>query len=211
MQRRPIVFDLDGVLVDSEALAWQAWRTALAEYGYEITDDDIGSLTGRTERNAYDFFATQVELPPFEIVWERISEVMFRLFDSRLEAFEDAADTLEVLAGRGHRMAVASSSSRDRVLHSLDAVGLREHFEAFAGGDEAEHGKPAPDLFVMAATRLGVEPADCLAVEDSPHGVQAALAAGMYVIAVERDMFSAEDLRAAHVVVPRLTPAPFLA
>jgi HAD superfamily hydrolase (TIGR01509 family) len=198
------------VLVDSEELAWEAWRRALAAHGYRITNADIAHLTGRTESDAHEFFSARVELPPFEMAWEEISDVMFQLFDARLEAFEDAADTLEVLSCRGHRLAVASSSARDRVLRSLDAVGLRQHFEVFAGGDEVERGKPAPDLFLMAAERLGVNAVDCVAVEDSPSGVRAALDAGMYVVAVERGLFDAEELRAAHVVIPRLTPAPFL-
>ena len=107
-------------------------------------------------------------------------------------------------------MAVASSSPRDRLDRSLAATGLREYFEFVVGGDEVEVGKPAPDLFLAAATGLGVEPETCWAVEDAPAGIAAARAAGMTVIAVERGQFGLEDLRAADLVVPRLTPAPFL-
>jgi beta-phosphoglucomutase-like phosphatase (HAD superfamily) len=87
---------------------------------------------------------------------------------------------------------------------------LRDYFEFIVGGDEVADGKPAPDLFLAAAAGLTVEPETCFAVEDAPAGIQAARAAGMTVVAVERGQYNVEDLRAAHLVIPRLTPAPFL-
>jgi HAD superfamily hydrolase (TIGR01509 family) len=207
---RPIVFDCDGVLVDSEELAWRAWRGMLARYDIVLTAEDIALLTGRTDRDAHAHFSTLGGLPDHARFWDELSEVTYRLFDSHLLAFEDAADTLDALQMRGATMAVASSSPRDRLDRSLAATGLREYFEFVVGGDEVEVGKPAPDLFLAAATGLGVEPETCWAVEDAPAGIAAARAAGMTVIAVERGQFGLEDLRAADLVVPRLTPAPFL-
>lgn len=207
---RPIVFDCDGVLVDSEELAWRAWRGMLARYDIVLTPEDIALLTGRTDRDAHAHFSTLGGLPDHARFWDELSEVTYRLFDSHLLAFEDAADTLDALQMRGATMAVASSSPRDRLDRSLAATGLREYFEFVVGGDEVEVGKPAPDLFLAAATGLGVEPETCWAVEDAPAGIAAARAAGMTVIAVERGQFGLEELRAADLVVPRLTPAPFL-
>jgi HAD superfamily hydrolase (TIGR01509 family) len=207
---RPIVFDCDGVLVDSEELAWSAWRTVLDQYNIPVTTDDIALLTGRTDRDAHAHFRQRGALPDHATFWEQLSEVTYYLFDEHLQAFEDAADTLDVLAMRGARLAVASSSPRERLDRSLAATGLDEYFEFAVGGDEVPRGKPAPDLFLAAAAGLGVAPADCLAVEDTPTGVDAARAAGMTAIAVQRGQYSLQDLRAADLVVPRLTPAPFL-
>lgn len=207
---RPIVFDCDGVLVDSEQLAWRAWRRVLARYGVTLTADDIARLTGRTDRDAHAHFSVRGELPDHTIFWDELSEVTFRLFDQHLQAFEDAADTLDSLHNRGATMAVASSSSRERLDRSLAATGLRTYFGFIVGGDEVPLGKPAPDLFLAAAAGLKVEPEACFAVEDTPAGIEAAHAARMTVVAVERGQYSFEELRAADVVVPRLTPAPFL-
>ncbi len=107
-------------------------------------------------------------------------------------------------------MAVASSSPRQRLDRALAATGLRKYFEFTVAGDEVGKGKPAPDLFLAAAAGLEAEPETCFAVEDSPVGIEAARAAGMTVVAVERGQYSSEDLRWADLVVPRMTPAPFL-
>jgi len=207
---RPIVFDCDGVLVDSEQLAWRAWREVLDRCGISLTDEDISLLTGRTDRDAYAHFAARGGLPDYGEFWEELSGITFRLFDRHLLAFEDAADTLEALHMRGAVMAVASSSPRERLDRSLGATGLAGFFDFVVGGDEVPKGKPAPDLFLAAAAGLRVGPTGCWAVEDTPAGITAAKAAGMTVIAVERGQYGVEDLQAAHLVVPRLTPAPFL-
>lgn len=207
---RPIVFDCDGVLVDSEQLAWSAWRQILVRYGIALTEEDIALLTGRTDRDAHDHFSNRADLPDHASFWDELSDVTFRLFDQHLLAFEDAADTLDALQIRGATMAVASSSPRERLDKALAATGLEAYFEFVVAGDEVAAGKPAPDLFLAAAAGLGVEPETCFAVEDAPAGIAAARAAGMTVIAVQRGQFGLEDLSAADVVVPRLTPAPFL-
>jgi HAD superfamily hydrolase (TIGR01509 family) len=207
---RPIVFDCDGVLVNSEELAWSAWRRVLARYDITLTAEDIALLTGRTDRDAHVHFAGRGELPDHARFWAELSEITFQLFDHHLLAFEDAADTLDALQSRGATMAVASSSPRERLDRSLAATGLQKYFEFTVGGDEIPRGKPAPDLFLAAATGLAVEPETCFAVEDAPSGIEAARAAGMTVVAVERGQYRLEDLRAADLVVPRLTPAPFL-
>lgn len=207
---RPIVFDCDGVLVDSEQLAWSAWRRVLTRYDIPLTREDIALLTGRTDRDAHAHFSARGDLPDHASFWDELSEVTYRLFDKHLLAFEDAADTLDALHSRRAVMAVASSSPRERLDRSLAATGLRTYFVFVVGGDEVAAGKPAPDLFLAAATGLGVEPETCWAVEDAPVGIAAARAAGMTVIAVERGQYGLEDLRDADLVVPRLTPAPFL-
>ena len=207
---RPIVFDCDGVLVESEQLAWSAWRQVLARYGITLTEEDIALLTGRTDRDAYAHFTNRGALPDHVVFWDELSEITYRLFDRHLLAYEDAADTLDALQVRGATLAVASSSPRERLDRSLTATGLRRYFQFVVGGDEVRRGKPAPDLFLAAAAGLGVEPETCMAVEDSPAGIEAAHAAGMTVVAVERGQYLLDDLRTADLVIPRLTPAPFL-
>lgn len=203
----PIIFDCDGVLVDSEDLAWSAWREALAPYGVEISDQEVADLSGRTEKDAFGHFAAGAELPPYEEFWPTLAERVRSLFEQYLEAFEDAADTLEWLREQGRMIAVASSSPRDRLNLSLRSTGLAQFFEVVVAGDEVERGKPAPDLYLAAAAGLGVDPSTCLAVEDAPAGIAAGKAAGMRVIAVLRGGYEAAELAQADVIVPRLTPA----
>lgn len=205
----PVVFDCDGVLVDSETLAWSAIATAMSGYGVTVTEADRRHLVGHPFEVEYAHFASNHDLPPIEEVGSAISDAMFALFERHLESFEDAKDTLEVLAGRGMALAVASSSARDRLDVSLRSTGLAEFFSVSVAGNEVARVKPAPDLFVRAAELLGVAPDACTAVEDSPVGVAAAKSAGMRVVAVDRGEFDLEELAAADLVVPRLTPALF--
>lgn len=205
---RPVVFDCDGVLIDSEHLSWEVWRRVAAPYGVEITEEQARGLTGRTEVDAHAALSGG-RLPPFDEFWVEIAEEMYRTFESHLQAFEDATDVLDHLDGRT-RLAVASSSPRERLDVALRTTGLDHYFEFVVAGDEVASGKPAPDLFLAAAAGLGVDPTACLAVEDSPNGIASAVAAGMRVVAVDRGYFPVDDLQAAHLVVPRLTPAVFL-
>lgn len=206
-----IVFDCDGVLVDSEDLSWGAWRTVLAGYGVTVTDEDVAALTGRTVEDCHARFSARAALPGVPDLGAEVGDAMFGVLEEHLQAFADAVDTLDVVVGR-KRLAVASSSYRDRLDLSLHTTGLAHYFEASVAGDEVASGKPHPDLFEEAARRLGLDPSSCLAVEDSPTGIVAAAAAGMEVLAVDRGRFPIEALTeaGATAVVPRLTPAAVL-
>ena len=201
----PIVFDCDGVLVDSEMLAWDAWREVLARYGTAPSDADVELLTGRSEADAYDHFVARVTLPDPQRFSDELSVAIAERFLTSLETFEDVEDTLEALLARDVPLAVASSSSRQRLAFTLSSTGLDRFFSVVVAGDEVDAGKPEPDIFLEAARRLGYPPEDCVAVEDTPAGVMAAKRAGMFVVAIQRTGHG--DLGAADRVVPRLTPA----
>jgi HAD superfamily hydrolase (TIGR01509 family) len=200
---RPIIFDCDGVLVDSEGLAWDAWAEVLSRYGTVPTDDDVEMLTGRTEDDAYEHFSHRVALPNRDRFNDELAAAIADRFTRSLEAFEDAEDTLLALHRRGVPMAVASSSARARLDLALSTTGLGRFFDVSVAGDEVEHGKPSPDLFLEAAGRLGVPAEECVAVEDSKAGVAAAKQARMFVVGVERT----GTLDGVDRAVPRLTPA----
>jgi HAD superfamily hydrolase (TIGR01509 family) len=200
-----VIFDCDGVLVDSEPLAWRAWTQVLAGYGYEPTPEDILRLLGRTTDEILDYFSfTLGEVDRAEIVTE-LNTVMGNLFDRHLEAFEDGAALVAAASARGLRVAVASSSRRERVLKALELTSLRHFFDVIVTADDVASGKPAPDVYVEAVRRLGVPPRDCLAVEDSEHGVRSAIAAGLPVVAVVRSYTQRDAVTGASVVVGDLS------
>jgi HAD superfamily hydrolase (TIGR01509 family) len=206
MRPAAVVFDCDGTLVDSEPLAWRAWETELALHGYELTGADVERTRGRSYRDVHAHFEERIEgLPDAASFWPRFSGRLFELLEAELTPFEDAVQTARELRARGIPIAIATSSPRERLDRTLAAAGIADLFDVTVAGDEVARGKPAPDIFLAAAERLGVVPADCVAVEDSPPGVEAALAAGMTVVAVAR----AEEHRTLldpHVV-PELTAA----
>jgi HAD superfamily hydrolase (TIGR01509 family) len=182
-----VIFDCDGVLVDSEPIANEVWAQVLAERGYTMTVEDVVACLGTSEPTTYAHYATRADVLPYEEHMAAIDEIRIPVYAERLEAFPDAFDTVQSLAAQGIPMAVASSSRRPDLDRKLALTGLDRYFDAFVGGDEVEHGKPAPDVYVEAARRLGIPPSDCIAIEDAEHGATAAVAAGMRAVMVKRD------------------------
>jgi HAD superfamily hydrolase (TIGR01509 family) len=206
-----VISDCDGSLVDSEPLAGRAWERALAAYGYALTDEDAEASVGLPYPRVHAYFAERVELPAAEPFWGEFSGELFMLIDSELAPFDDAVRAARELRERGIPVAVASSSPRERLQRTLRRAGLLDAFDVVVAGDEVENGKPAPDMFLLAARRLGVAPEDCVVIEDSPPGVQAGMAAGMHTVAVCRVPGTEETLAAADRVVDFLSADVILA
>jgi len=200
-----VIFDLDGVLVDSEPLARRAWVDLLRPHGWTPGPADWTAVTGRTFLDTHAHFARRAGLPDAETVYARYTERLYALFEAELAAFPDAAGVAHELRVRGVPLAVASSSRRERVHRALGIARLADLFPVIVAGDEVARGKPAPDLFLAAAAALGVDPARAVVVEDSPPGVAAARAAGIPVVALARDGDAGLD--GADVVTPELTLA----
>ena len=171
------VFDCDGTLVDSEPLAGEAWRRALKPYGYAVTDEDLANTIGIPYARTHAYLAEQAEIPTAAALWPELSRELFALIDAR-------ADAVRRCPAGGRGSATAGRGDRGRVLVAARAAGPHAGPRAACSstitiaGDEVEHGKPAPDMFLLAAERLGVEPARCVVIEDSPPGVAAGKAAG---------------------------------
>ena len=196
-----VIFDCDGTLVDSEPLARTAWERSLLPYGYALTDADAEASVGLPYPRVHAYFAARAALPAAEAFWTEFTSELFTLIDSDLVPFPDAIAAAHALRARGVPLAVASSSPRERLERTLGRAGLLDAFDVVVSGDEVEHGKPAPDMFLLAASRLGVAPQTCVVVEDSPPGVQAGIAAGMFTLAVCRVPGTEASLAAADRVV----------
>jgi HAD superfamily hydrolase (TIGR01509 family) len=206
-----VIFDCDGTLVDSEPLARTAWERALAPYGYALTDADAEASVGLPYPRVHAYFAERAELPAAESFWGEFSGELFALIDSELAPFDDAVGAARELRSRGVPVAVASSSPRDRLHRTLRRAGLLDAFDVTVAGDEVTNGKPAPDMFLLAAERLGAPPEECVVIEDSPPGVQAGVAAGMTTLAVCRVPGTEATLAGADRVVDFLTADLILA
>jgi HAD superfamily hydrolase (TIGR01509 family) len=179
-----VVFDLDGVIVDSEHL-WDEVREELAhERGGRWHDRAQADMMGMSapEWSRYMHDVIGLAEPPEEIDDEVVRRLLAR-YEERLPLIDGAVEAVERLAGQ-FRLAVASSSNRRVIDAVLATSGLAPLFEVVVSSEEVAHGKPAPDVFLEAARRLGVPPERCAAVEDSGNGIRAAHAAGMRVVAI---------------------------
>jgi len=176
-----VIFDCNGVLVDSEQLATAIVSQEFMRAGFPLTPDIVARYF--TGRRPADMFA-EVEIAARRKLPENFSitvtAAILRRFRAELRAAKHATYALSWLRGP---KCVASSSSLDRIRVSLETTDLIRFFEPYLfSGSDVKHGKPAPDLFLYAAGKLGVPPGDCIVVEDSPVGVAAGVAAGMTVI-----------------------------
>jgi HAD superfamily hydrolase (TIGR01509 family) len=184
-----VVFDLDGVLVDSEEI-WDRAREQLArERGGRWHDQAQRDMMGMssTEWSRYMHDVIGLEEPPEEInreVVRRLSE----LYREELPAIPGAREAVERLASRWP-LGLASSSNRELIDLALELLGVKHLFKATVSSEEVARGKPAPDVYLEAARRLGVDPTRAAAIEDSHNGILAAKAAGMRVIAIPNRHF----------------------
>ena len=198
-----VVFDMDGVLVDTEHL-WDEVREALTEeWGGRYTPEAQEAMMGMSsvEWSRYLHETVGLREPP-EVINAEVVRRMLARYEVDLPAVPGAVESVTQIAEQGLRLALASSSNReliDAVLRRLDLTAL---FDVTVSSEEVPRGKPAPDVYLEAARRLGVEPARCAAVEDSASGIRAAHAAGMRVIAYPNRHFPpAEDALALAEVV----------
>jgi HAD superfamily hydrolase (TIGR01509 family) len=202
-----VIFDCDGTLVDSEPLAGRAWKATVAPYGYEVSDADLEACMGIPYARTHAYLSERAELPAAAEFWPLLRRELFALIDAELVPFPDAVGAATELRARGVGLAVASSSPRERLDRTLARAGLS--FAVTVAGDEVEHGKPAPDMFLAAAARLEVAPERCVVVEDSGPGVAAGLAAGMPTLGVRR--VDHADVSGADAVVSQITARAILA
>ncbi len=201
-----IVFDLDGVLVESEQV-WDAAREELVrERGGAWHDDATTDMMGMssTEWSRYLHDRLGVPMDPDDINDDVVRRVA-SAYERQLPLLPHAVETVRELAG-GWPLGVASSSNRPIIELVLDRSDLRRCFAAVVSSEEVEHGKPAPDVYLATAERLGVDAADCVAVEDSTNGIKSAVAADMRTIAVPNRQFRPDDdvLATSAAVVPSL-------
>ena len=180
-----VIFDMDGVLVDSEPMHFATTNEVLARRGARLERAEYDGFLGMAE---VEFFARLVERfglaePAERLARERVAASLQALSAGELLPMEGALEALLLLRADGRRLALASSATRAQVGLVVDGLGLRAVFSAIVSAQDVARGKPAPDLFLEAASRLGIAPAACVVVEDAPLGVRAARAAGMVALA----------------------------
>ena len=188
-----VVFDLDGVLLDSEEL-WDEVREGLArERGGRWHEGAQADMMGMSSREWSVYMHERIGLPepPVEINAEVVRRMLER-YGTELPLIPGAVEAVEGLASRW-ALGLASSSNRELIDAALDAAGLARCFRATVSSEEVSRGKPAPDVYLEAARRLAVAPERCAAVEDSRNGIRSAKAAGMRVVAIPNPRFPPGD------------------
>ena len=200
-----ILFDLDGLMVDSEAHALATWKDVLARRHVELDQATIDAMLGLRQIETSKMLIERFHLiDDAHALGEEKSESQIAQLDGNTPALPGLFELIDAVDARGLRRAVASSGARRYIIAVLKSIGLDDSFSVIVSGDDVPHGKPAPDIFLRASERLGVAPAACLVLEDAPAGVAAAKAAGMFCVAVPNAFSRDLDLAAADYRLPSL-------
>lgn len=201
-----VIFDFDGLIVDTETPEYLAWQSVYGQQGWTFP---LASWLRNVGRNDSPFDPLGRFREPDSPVRPEEAQAAWNAHHARLQEryltpLPGVIRLLDDLRGHDVRAAVASSSRLTRVRHLLRVLGLGDRFDAVACGDEVPRAKPAPDVYCLAASRLRVAPAACVALEDSAPGIRAAKAAGMRCIAVPSPLTRGMDFSAADGVVDSL-------
>jgi len=206
---RAVIFDMDGVLADSEPLYLQGINEVLKDFGLAITEEDHNELLGAAVGPTWDFIYAKYAPPaPYDECVARYDQTMVRLLSRPRDPLPGVRELLLELERRRVLRALASSSWPNWVKALLESTGLDGLFDVAVSSTEVEKGKPAPDIFLYTAEQLHVEPSWCVVLEDSRTGVLAAKAAGMYTIQVRAASTALPPLPEADLVLERLSDFP---
>jgi len=204
---RAVLFDMDGVLVDSEPFHDEVNLILLRRFGVEADQSVTNPFIGRTSEALWTAMKERFSLPLpvpelIELQWQT---ALTNLPDSGLAPSSGLIELIAHLRTHGIRMTVASSSRGSFVKAMLRHLGIWDDMEGFTCGEEPEHGKPAPDIFLLAASKIGMTPDHCLVIEDSTAGVAAGRGAGMFTVGYRNPTSDGQDVSAANRVVDDLS------
>ena len=195
MDIKAVLFDMDGLMVDTESLATEAFIHSAKKQGYDMTKEETLLVLGFTTKSIYEFWENYFknsDVSGKQLVDDHYKYIENILFTTGPRKMPYIEELLKYLKESNYKVAVASSSNIEHIINNMKKTGLKKYIDEFASGAEVENGKPAPDVFLLAAERLGVKPEECLVLEDSKAGVLAGSSAEAKVIMVP-DMFKPDE------------------
>lgn len=188
---RAVIFDFDGVILDSEPQHHESFRRLFERHhvAFSETPDDFTGIGARDNiRRVYQKAGMNLDEEKIETLnHERDLLYLGVMKETGIRTLPGAKELIKSLKSEGIRIALASSTNSSILAQILPQIGLEDAFDAVVGGDQVQKGKPAPDIFLLAAKKSGVAPKECLVIEDANAGLQAAKAAGMRVLMVRND------------------------
>ncbi len=199
-----VIFDMDGVIVDTEPLTDAHHKRYLQELGADLEAKPFEPQRGMNSRGTWEVFKEMYQLDhdiDFLIESGREKYVEHLKTLDEIPVVDGVVELIHQLHSAGYRIALASSSNPKRIDLFLNQLKLIDYFETTVSGDDVEHGKPAPDCYLLAAKRLGAQPQQCVVIEDALFGVRAAKAAGMKCLGFAGLPHNDQDLSEADVII----------
>jgi len=204
-----ILFDMDGVLLDSERLTSEAAVQYFKKKGFNVQPEDFIPFYGQGETRYFGGVAEKYEIP-FDVEKEKnqVYDLFAEIAEGKMQPLPGIPEFIDRVKKMNLKTAVATSASRYKVQVNLKLIGLKESlFDTIITGEDIEKNKPNPEIFIKAATQLGLKPVECLVIEDSPGGVEAAINAGCKCLAI-MSSFSKDELVKADWIINDLSDFP---
>ena len=196
MGKKAVIFDMDGVIFDTERVYLEIWKSVFEKYGYKMTKELYITVMGTGRKNVIKTFLENFggDLPIEKMYEEKDNQLFYIIENQGIPLKKGVKELFSMLKEKNYKIALATSAKRDRVEKQIKDKWLKESFDAIVCGDDVEKGKPSPDIFLKAAKEIDVEAKDCFVVEDSPAGIKAAFSGGMKGIHVEDLKVADEDI-----------------
>lgn len=196
MGKKAVIFDMDGVIFDTEKVYLDIWIEVFEKYGYKMTKELYVNVMGTGRKNVIKTFLENFgdDLPIEKMYEEKDNQLFYIIENQGIPLKEGVKELFSMLKEKNYKIALATSAKRDRVEKQIKDKWLKESFYAIVCGDDVEKGKPSPDIFLKSAKEIDVEAKDCFVVEDSPAGIKAAFSGGMKGIHVEDLKVADEDI-----------------
>lgn len=188
------IFDMDGLMIDTEKLYLKYWKQAAADFGYKMEDNHVFAIRSLARKYSIPklkgFFGD--DFPTEEVRSRRTELINSHIEKHGIEVKKGLFELLDYLKSNGIKLAVATATQRDRTLMYLDKINAINYFDSIICGDMVTNGKPEPDIYLTASAQLGLLPNQCVAYEDSPNGIKSAFSAGCHAIMIP-DMTLPDD------------------
>tara|TARA_B100000214_G_scaffold163661_1_gene117332 strand:+ start:175 stop:810 length:636 start_codon:yes stop_codon:yes gene_type:complete len=197
-----IYWDCDGTLMDTERSYGLAWKEHLSDFGLEISEEETRQWVGIDDRLVHSFYAKNVDLENFEKTMASLGKIIEGTLNEKL-IFQDAKILLEETNNRGWTSACVSASPYELLKNKLIKANIFDYFSYVIGGDQVKRNKPYPDIYNKAISEL--QTTKNIVIEDSPPGISSGKAAGCFVVAIDRGIFSKDELNKADLIVDNLS------
>ena len=199
---KAVIFDMDGVIVNSEPAHVEAEKQVLLKYGVKITAEELRDYTGTTAEFEFNDLIRKYKLnTTAETLFNEKEKILFKLLEEKTEPTKGVIDLIKNLKRQGLKLGIATSGHRKLAHYYLNKLGLESFFDTVVCAEDITRSKPDPEIFLRAAQRLGMKPFECIVIEDARLGVEAARKAGMKSIGYSNPNSGNQDLSRADWVV----------
>jgi len=207
---KAVIFDMDGVIVDSEPIHIEAEKQTLLKHGVKITTEELRTYTGTTAEFEFNDLIRKYRLKTTaKTLFDEKEVIMFRLLEERTKPTKGVIDLIKILKQQGFKLGIATSGHRKLAHYYLNRLGIESLFDTVVCAEDITRSKPDPEIFLKAAQKLGIEPAKCVVIEDAKLGTAAAIKAGMKCIGYRNPNSGNQDLSKADWIVTDFTKLDF--